>query len=378
MNHLGADLSGRTLNFAGGFEYTFGALGNNVALQATVMGLHATVGGAVAVAGDFAFEKDSTGMAVVGQGASASIGAGSFLVGVDHANFGMHIGTGGSVIEARGSLHAQLGSLVSMTADTVALRWNSTNLDASNTTVHAGGLDYVYGAGLMASLKEVALGGASLNVGGFVQASGNIAVRRSSGVQVKLGDGSSVTVDELTFGASDMNVFVGAGAGTDDKLGLAMTDVDLALAVLAQQGAPLHNWTALTAAAGNAEFVGIDGFKLAASDLAVAFNRADVTSDAVVDFSATPVEVATGPSSHVSIDLDGTKGRLTQVAIGRATLAISDYVYISGSMVLEMAATTEVDVKTGLPASYPATMPADLRTGLGLVKGISTDHSRID
>ncbi|MEO7578774.1 MAG: calcium-binding protein, partial [Massilia sp.] len=380
VNHLDEDLSGRVLDFADGFSYTFGALGKNVGLQATVTGLHAAVGGVFALSGDFAFESNSVDgtMNVIGQHAAASMGAGAYKVGVGDATLGMHISAAGTVLEAHGALDAQFGGAMSLTATTVAVRYNSTAADASALAIDAGDLSYVFGAGLMASLKEVAVGGASLQVGGFVQASGNLAVRRTSGVQLKLANGSTVVVDELTFGASDMNVFAGAGAGTPDELGVRLTDVDLAIALMTEQGATTHTWTALKAEAGSAEFVGIDALTLAATDITIEINKASPAAASVVDFAATGVQVATGPGTDVTIDFDGAKGATTAVSIGRATLAISDYVYISGSLYLEQNATVEVDVVTGLPNSYPTGANPSLVSGLNLIDGLSVDHKRIE
>ena len=88
--------------------------------------------------------------------------------------------------------------------------------------------------------------------------------------------------------------------------------------------------------------------------------------------------VATGPSGSVAIDFDGARGPLTAVSIGRATLAISDYVYISGSLYLEQSTAYAVDVVTGLAPNYPAGASASVVAGLGAISGLSADHKRIE
>lgn len=288
MNHLGADLTARTLHFGSNFSYTFGTLGANVGLEASVIGLHAQVGGVLNISGDFAFEShtsDST-MNVVAQHANASLGAGDFIVGVSDASLGMHIGAFGTVFEAQGALDAHLGAQVSLTANTVSVRWNDTAQDYSNLAIDAGGLSYVFGAGLMSSVKEVSLAGANLNVGGFVQASGNLSIRRVAGVQVKLADGTTHTVNELIFGGSHLDAFAGVDGGTDHALGLKMSDVNLALVLLSEQSAPTHTWSALKASAASLEFVGLGAVTMAASDIVVNYNHVGLPTDSVVDFAS--------------------------------------------------------------------------------------------
>ena len=276
LNHLGEDVSGRTLQFAGDQAYTFGDLAANTSLEASATGLHATMGGVLDISGDFAFQKNSLdgAMDVVAQHANASMGAGAYGIGIADGTLGMRVGLFGTVLEARGALSAQLGSQVSLAADAVSVRWNDTLQDFSDVALDAGGLAYVFGAGLMASLKEVAVGGASLQVGGFIQANGSFTVRRSAGNQVTLADGSTVTVDELTFGASGINVFAGVEGGSSDALGVQMNNVNLALVMMSQHLVPSRTWTALAASADSAGFVGLDAFALAATDIKIDYNRA--------------------------------------------------------------------------------------------------------
>ena len=182
----------------------------------------------------------------------------------------------------------------------------------------------------------------------------------------------------LTIGASHVNAFAGLNGGSADELGFKLQDASFALALMADQAAPARKWTALSADVGSIAFVGVDSVTIVAEDISVNINSAALATDAVVDFAASPLAVATGPGSFLDIDLDGDKGALTAVQIGRATLAISDYIYVSGGFYFAKSSGLSVDVVTGLPAAYPATMDPALRAGLGKLSSLAPDHSRIE
>ena len=102
----------------------------------------------------------------------------------------------------------------------------------------------------------------------------------------------------------------------------------------------------------------------------------------VVDYAAgktaLTVDTSSDDATAITLNLEGSKGTFTRAQAGRATVALSDYIYISGGFYMEMADTINVDVETGLPVTYPAGMGAALKTGLGKVDGLSADHSRIE
>jgi hypothetical protein len=242
-----------------------------------------------------------------------------------------------------------------------------------STTSFTFDMDGARGALLEAS------GTLKIDVFGFLQVEADFAIQKDTRT-VQLADtaGTSVVVDALTIGASHAQAFAGINGGTADELGFRITDGNFALALLSSQADPTRKWTALKADVASAGLVGFDFMTVHAADISVEITRAGRVGDAVIDFEALPVTIATGGGTSVDIDFSGDRGALTAVSIGRATLAISDYIYVSGGFYFEQGAGTQVDVVTGLPDTYPATMPAGLRTGLGKIAGLSADHSRIE
>ena len=187
-----------------------------------------------------------------------------------------------------------------------------------------------------------------------------------------------MTVDALTIGASNVDIFAGVGGGSADAIGFEITGGQFALALLTDQADPARTWTALKAEVGSAGLVGFDFLTLNATGITVEMNRASVLGGPVVDFaaSATPFAVAVGPAAEITLDFAGSRGALTGVSVGRATLAISDYVYASGSFYFEQGSGQTVDVVTGVPATGASTQA--LRNRLDGIEGLSDDYSRIE
>ncbi|MBU3995906.1 MAG: LEPR-XLL domain-containing protein, partial [Actinobacteria bacterium] len=537
INRTGTLQTGRVLSFAGDYSYTFADVVASSGLQAVgVVGLQASLGAGLNVSGNFSFEKDGSTntMRVVAQGASAQVAAGSFKVGVQHANLGLTISAAGRVLEASGAISANLGEEMTLSASQVTLRLNETTDDASGAVISAAGQSYTFSSAMQAGMHELSIVGGELSLAGFVQASGSLAVRwagqpaslsladgttrsvnqiwvagtglaaavglnagkpefvgfsatglefvlglfsdtantanqwtslsgtmggsklsgltgvtlaanalaltynsASSGqrvadftgsnakgitlagktlnlsadgskgellqasgqlnldllgfVQVSgdfalesktqavtLADGSDVTTQMLTIGAKGVAAFVGLNGGQTEEMGLRVSDAEFGFVVASDQADPARRWVSLQAVATAASMQGVSGLKMTASDLLVSVNRA-ATDGSVIDYQAAPLGVVTDSGgTELLLDMDGSKGALTQVQVGRATLAVSDYIYVSGGFYMEMADTIAVDVATGLPATYPAGMNAALQTGLGKVDGLSADHSRIE
>ena len=227
-----------------------------------------------------------------------------------------------------------------------------------------------------------AAGDVTLNVFDFFSVSGGFAFEKSSGhIQLASVDGADpeeVDVDCLTVGGADVDAFAGINGNSDDALGLDLQDVDFALAILTSKADNTRSWTALTADAGSVAFVGIDAITVAAADISVQVNTAGRDNDPVADFAAAQMAVSTGPGREMELNFAGNAGEVIRVKIGRATLAVSDYIYVSGGFYFEKSSGLSVDVVTGLPAVYPAGMDTALLTGLGKVQGLSADHSRIE
>ncbi|QJW84671.1 hypothetical protein HK414_16120 [Ramlibacter terrae] len=78
---------------------------------------------------------------------------------------------------------------------------------------------------------------------------------------------------------------------------------------MADQNAPARKWMALQASAASAGFVGVDGLVIAGESLSVQVNSA-AADGSIVDFAADALEVATGTSSFLTLDMDGADGEL--------------------------------------------------------------------
>ena len=110
-------------------------------------------------------------------------------------------------------------------------------------------------------------GNLDINVYNFFSVKGGFALEKKVDT-VTLDDGSNVNVDLLTLGASGVDAFIGIDGGSKDALGLAATDVNFALAMMADKTVGSDNrWISLQAIVGDASFVGIDDLTLSASDL---------------------------------------------------------------------------------------------------------------
>ncbi|MDP1903262.1 MAG: LEPR-XLL domain-containing protein, partial [Pseudomonadota bacterium] len=335
FNQTNLDYTGQTLDFAGDFHYTFARLGASASLQAaSVVGLSANLGDSLVLGGDFAFEINAggDGMNVVAANASAQVRAGGYSVGVQGASLGLSISASGRVLEAEGALSANLGELASLSADTVVVRWNETASDMSGVTLEAADLSYTFKSDLVASLQEVAIGGASLQLGGLLMASGSLAVRRDAAINLSLADGSSVTADRLTLGGANLSGQAGLNLDSADFFGFALSDLNFAFALYTDTSDASRQWQALKADAGSVVFSGIDGLTLAADSLMVEYNAASL-GEPVADFSA-GIDILVAPGETVSLDMDGAKGELLQ-ARGNLEIDLFGFFQVAGGFAIE-------------------------------------------
>jgi len=207
-----------------------------------------------------------------------------------------------------------------------------------------------------------ARGNLAIDVFGFVQAAGGFGIEKKSG-QVNLADNPATTdkdesaapvsVDMLLIGGSGLSAFAGVNGGKANAVGVALSGVDLGLALYTErlaansQAVP-RKWSTLQASVESAAFGGIDGLTVKVDTLTVAVNRAATADGTVVDYSLdssktdgsrrTAVTVLTGPTSDLTLTLDGRRGDLLE-ASGRLTLDIFGFVQVSGEFAFERART---------------------------------------
>ena len=145
----------------------------------------------------------------------------------------------------------------------------------------------------------------------------------------------------LTLGGSNVSAFAGLNGGTGDALGLQLSGVELGVALYTDKADATRSWTSVQASASGVAFVGVEGLTLSADTLSVSINQAGKAGDAVVDYGdgKTELSVATGPSSDLTLSMDGSKGELLQVS-GNLELDVFGFLQVSGSFAIEKSSNT--------------------------------------
>ncbi|ETR67207.1 MAG: hypothetical protein OMM_11845, partial [Candidatus Magnetoglobus multicellularis str. Araruama] len=136
-----------------------------------------------------------------------------------------------------------------------------------------------------------------INVMDYFFAGGDMAVEfRTRDIDTQNIDGEGIieTMDLLTFGASDLMAFVGAGGPQDAEgaIGLSLSQVNMGLALMKSPSRSTQ-YLSLMASVGNASFIGIDDVTLSASDLSVELNQS-INADDIAHLVENPIVVNTG------------------------------------------------------------------------------------
>jgi hypothetical protein len=214
---------------------------------------------------------------------------------------------------------------------------------------------------------------------GFFRVAGDFAVTKVSET-VKLSDASTVNVDLLTIGASNVDAFAGINGGTADAIGLELEDVSFGIAMMREQlgtgvTTPARSWFALQAEAGRAGFVGVADLTVEVSAVSVQVNQADINGQ-VVDFKASPLDVAVGPGLSLTLDMDGANGALVR-ATGNFVIDAFGFFQAEGSLALEKTAgrVAVADIASTVGVDESGTIDVDLLTlggsGLNAFVGIN-------
>ena len=215
------------------------------------------------------------------------------------------------------------------------------------------------------SLGELtrASGNLRIDLAGFFQVSGGFAIEKRDGA-VSLADlpgtpdedesDKPVAVQQLLIGGSGVQAFAGVNGGQANALGLVLSDVDFAVAVNTERlsaqevedGKVARVWRSAQAT-GGASFTGVEGLTVSADTVTVNVNReawdtsvvdyaltADETDDA--DARNTTLSVRTGPASTMTLDMDGARGQLLQVA-GHLQIDAFGFLQVEGEFALEKA-----------------------------------------
>ncbi|MFN9221304.1 MAG: beta strand repeat-containing protein, partial [Planctomyces sp.] len=197
-----------------------------------------------------------------------------------------------------------------------------------------------------------ASGTLTLAVSGFFNAVGTFAVRKSTET-LTLSDATSVTADLLTIGGTGISAFAGVNYNSPNAAGLSLTNAEFALALATDSQNPARKWTTLQANVGGVALTGITGVTVASSDLSILINRA-ATDQTLVDYATDPLQVPTGPSDTLVLDVDGALGPVLR-ASGTLTVEMFDFFTVSGSFAVEKKQDT-------VTLSNGTTVDADLLT----------------
>jgi len=331
-----------TLEFSAGFDAGFMSLSGDFFLQysdvdqnfALSLDGDLRVGDNLSISGAFGLQRDEAGdrLLLVSDAATAVMSAGDYAVGLAGARFGLVSGPDGLALEASGGLFANLGSQLVLAADGASLYYNSTGSDWAGISISAGAASYTFDSLLASDRQGVAVTGAALQVSDFIRAEGSFAI--TSGEEtLTLADGQALTADVLTFGGRGLSGFVGLNGGSDARTGLALTHLDLGLALLSDQAATGFTWLALQGLAGGVSLEGLPtDIVISADQLKLEINDAS-SGAALIDFKTTPLAIATGGDDMVLV-FDAAAGSLLRAA-GDLNLALAGFFSVSGSFAFE-------------------------------------------
>ena len=305
-------------------------------------------------------------------GTAASPAAGATGLSVTGVNFGVAFlkdATGDKWIsaESSGGSASLLGIPdVTVTATNIVVDVNKNSLGGSNPVIDFGTnhLSVATGAApvvidIAGSHHNYALVQADLDIelGTAVELTGSFALQSQTGQSVTLSDTSVASVDELTLGGANVNVFVGvhnaggsAATPAAGAIGLSVTGVDFGLAFLKGTGTSAgQSWVSAESTGGTAQVLGIPDVLFVASNIVVDYNHSADGSSAVVDYTATTLAVPTGGSA-VTLDMDGANGNYDLVT---ATLdfALQSVVQIHGNFAVSAKTGQTVSLSDGSSAT---------------------------
>ena len=185
-----------------------------------VVGLSVELGGFVSLGGDFAFRKDGSGnIEAAANNVTASLGAGSFLVGVNSGTLALLMKTDDTIaLQASGGLTFSGGSFAGPSATLVTVKYNTTGA-AIDTSVTIGTVSGDLDVGIGVQIVEVT--GLSVELGSFLSLGGDFAFRKDGSGNIE----AAANNVSATLGAGGFSVGVNSGTlalllKTDDTVAL--------------------------------------------------------------------------------------------------------------------------------------------------------------
>lgn len=165
--------------------------------------------------------------------------------------------------------------------------------------------------GSLGELLEVS-GSLDLSLFGYFGLNGEFAFKRAESEVQLAGEDSPTAVDVLTLAGSGLSLFAGVDGGSDAAVGLQLSGVSFALAILTDSDTGEQSWTALSGTADSFALVGVDGLTLESTELQLSANLAS-EDGSLIDFASSPLQVDVGESA-IAIDLDGADGETVQIS----------------------------------------------------------------
>ncbi|MGN7613297.1 hypothetical protein ACQZV8_14575, partial [Magnetococcales bacterium HHB-1] len=226
---------------------------------------------------------------------------------------------------------------------------NSTTIDWSqnNLVFNDGTSDYA-NLDMKGDFLRVGVS-ATMAIGDMIEMNGDLVISHTK-ENLSL-DGTSRSLEVMTFGANDVNATIKAdNYGTTSSV--SVTGLDLAVAV-AYTGTNTDNkrWLAVKAkadqVAANAIDFGSTDIVITANDIGIESNRADGPfNDTVIDFSTTNLTVDTSADTSIVIDYAASQGEYTAIT-SDLSMKLGDSITLSGQVAFKQSDGREVTLTDG-------------------------------
>jgi hypothetical protein len=205
----------------------------------------------------------------------------------------------------------------------------------------------------------------TLQMSEFVFVTGSFAFSKGEPIYVTTaGSTTSIQVSMMTAGASNVYAFAGIGGPywvdsdgngqiasdefeAEGALGVALSEAYFGMAIMSPVAGGGPNYYALKAG-GTVKLIGIAGLDIEARDMCIEVNKNSDGTEDVINFTQLLPDgkmlIPTGPDTD-EVELDYADDLIR--ASGSVTLAISDFVHVSGSFAFEQGPTEDVTLSNG-------------------------------
>lgn len=164
--------------------------------------------------------------------------------------------------------------------------------------------------------------------GGFFFAAANDTINLSGPVV----DETDIAVRTLSLGGSGLSAFAGIAGGTEEATGFAVSDLDFALVIFNEDGGAARQWMTTVGTLGSAGLIGLDNVSATLTGATLTINSS-ASDGSVVNYNENTLDVATSPSETITLDVDGSRGDVLELA-GTAALQVAEFFSVSGSLTL--------------------------------------------